>query len=172
MIALGWAVLVVVAVHSLRFPGSVPDFVAASGGGMLLDATPAFAADEVHRRLTEYGEAGRRNYSFRNMTVDIVLPFSVLPFLILLAGRGATALSPRRAVAWILVSLPLIYLLFDLLENGLVLALLNAYPSRRDALAGVLPYVTIVKRAASLLAIVVPLAALAFASLVNRRRVA
>ena len=36
-----WAFLIVVAVHFIQFPGSVPDFNRASDGGILLDASPA-----------------------------------------------------------------------------------------------------------------------------------
>jgi hypothetical protein len=72
-----WALLVVLAVHFLQFPGSVPDFTRASGGGVLLDASPAFTPDATFERLAAYGEAGRQNYSFRNVTVDVLLPLSV-----------------------------------------------------------------------------------------------
>ena len=70
--ALVWAVVVVLVVHFLDFPGSVPNFRQVSGGGTLLDASPAFTADSVYQRLGEYGDEGRRNYSFRNVTVDIL----------------------------------------------------------------------------------------------------
>jgi hypothetical protein len=60
--------------------------------------------------------------------------------------------------------------MFDLLENSIVLVLLRNYPERLDMLAGSLPYATIVKRAASLLAIAVPLTMLGFNSV--RRRAA
>ena len=52
------AVLVVFAVHSLDFPGSVPDFVRSSGGGVLLDAKPAFSEEAIYHRLTNYGSEG------------------------------------------------------------------------------------------------------------------
>lgn len=67
------AIGVVFAVHWLQFPGSVPDFQRASAGGTLLDAVPAFTEDETYRRLAHYGEEGRRNYAFRNVTVDVLL---------------------------------------------------------------------------------------------------
>src|SRR4051794_13389981 len=95
LLTLLWAALIVVAVHFLDFRGSVPNFTHVSGGGALLDALPAFTADEVYARLTGYGEQGRQNYSFRNVTVDVLLPLSVLPFLFLLALRASTSLSRR-----------------------------------------------------------------------------
>jgi hypothetical protein len=90
-----WAFLVVGAVHFIQFPGSVPDFNRASDGGILLDASPAFTPDGIYDRLTGYGEAGRRNYSFRNVTVAVLLPLSVLPFLVLLIRRALAAYAPR-----------------------------------------------------------------------------
>jgi hypothetical protein len=162
LLTLAWAVLVVVAVHLLDFPGSVPNFTDVSGGGALLDAVPAFSADEVYARLTGYGEQGRQNYSFRNVTVDVLLPFSVLPFLFVLALRASTSLSRRGLLRMLVVSVPFIYVMFDLIENATVLRLIATYPDRLDLLASSLPYTTIIKRAASLLAIGVPLGVLCF----------
>ena len=52
---------------------------------------------------------------------------------------------------------PLVYVIFDLLDNSVVLALLANYPERLDRLVVSLLYTTTIKRVASLLAIVVPL---------------
>ena len=161
VLATAVAFLVVFAVHFLDFPGSVPRFREASGGGVLLDASPAFSVDAIYKRLADYGEEGRRSYSFRNVTVDVILPLSMLPFLFLLMRSAVTSLRPRRSFRVLLLSVPLAYVLFDLIENAAVLALLANYPRRMDLPAGSLPYVTLVKRVASLLAIVVPLAILA-----------
>ena len=153
-----WALFVVLAVHLLQFPGSVPDFDRASGGGVLLDARPTFTPDRTYERLAEYGEAGRRNYSFRNVTVDVALPLSVLPFLVLLIRKAIAPYSMGTALRALMLSIPLVYVAFDLLENATVLALLANYPDRMNALATSLPYITSIKRASSLLAIGLPLA--------------
>lgn len=151
------ALLVVFAVHSLDFPGSVPRFKEMSGGGVLLDQSPSFTVDATYKRLSDYGEEGRKEYAFRNVTVDILLPLSLLPFLFLLMFRALASLQVNRSLRVLLLSLPLVYVIFDLVENAAVLVLLHNYPRRMDAVAGLLPYVTSVKRAASLLAIFVPL---------------
>lgn len=155
----------VVAVHFLDFPGSVPNFQQVSGGGTLLDAVPAFTADSTYQRFEAYGDVGRQNYSFRNVTVDILLPLSVLPFLFLLMLRAVAAIPVGRFVRATLLAVPLVYLIFDLLENSIVLVLLSSYPERLDTLAVTLPYATIIKRIASVLAIGVPLMLLGFGSL-------
>jgi hypothetical protein len=156
--AVVWALLVVFAVHFLDFPGSVPRFEKLSRGGVLLDASPAFTVDAVYRRLSDYGDEGRKSYAFRNVTVDIILPLSVLPFLFLLMHKAVTALQLTGILRVLLLSLSPGYVIFDFAENATILALLTNYPERMDLVAGILPYVTLVKRAASLLAFVVPLA--------------
>ena len=73
---------VVVAVHAFDFPGSVPRLERVSGGGVLLDAVPAFSVDDVYGRLASYGEEGRASYAFRNLTVDVLPPLSMLPSVV------------------------------------------------------------------------------------------
>ena len=106
VLALFAAVLVVFAVHFLDFRGSVPNFVRASGGGVLLDVMPSFSEEAIHQRLADYGDEGRRNYAFRNLTVDLVLPLTVLPFLLLLMLRAINHLSLGNVVRTLLFSLP------------------------------------------------------------------
>jgi hypothetical protein len=150
------------AAHFLDFPGSVPRFVKVSGGGTLLDVTPAFTVDAVYKRLADYGEEGRNSYSFRNVTVDAILPISLLPFLFVLMLNAVSSLKLHPAFKGSLLALSFIYVIFDLAENATVLALLANYPQRMNVFALILPYVTVVKRAASLLALFVPFAMLAF----------
>ena len=87
---------------------------------ILLDAQPAFTPDGVYGRLAGYGEAGRRNYSFRNMTTDVLLPLSVLPFLFLPIRRALSRYSLSPVVRSLLLSVPVAYAVFDLLENASV----------------------------------------------------
>lgn len=150
------AFLIVFAVHFLDFAGSVPRFKEISGGGVLLDQSPSFTVDAIYNRLSDYAEEGRKEYAFRNITVDILLPISLLPFLFLLMFHAIRPLQLSRSLRLLLLSLPVVYLVFDFAENAVVLALLNNYPTRMELLAGILPYVTLVKRVASLLAFVVP----------------
>jgi len=163
------ALLIVFAVHFLDFPGSVPDFKRASGGGTLLDAVPSFSEEETYRRLAAYGEEGRDNYAFRNRTVDVLLPLGVLPFLFLLMLRAVKRLPLGRPARAFLLSLPFVYVVFDLAENGSVVALLASFPDRMHLISAALPYLTSVKRAASVLALAIPLLIFGY-SLVRRPR--
>lgn len=155
--AMTGAVLVFIAVHFMDFPGSVPRFKEVSQGGALLDVSPSFSVDEIYRRISDYGEAGRRSYSFRNVTVDVLLPLSLLPFLLLLMLKAVKPLKLGRSSQALLLSFPVVYVVFDLAENMVVLFLLAHFPERIEHLAAILPYVTSVKRLGSLLAIFVPL---------------
>jgi hypothetical protein len=122
----------------------------------------------TYQRLSEYGDEGRKNYVFRNLTVDVVLPLAVFPALFLLMRHALKRSSLGRIVRAFLFSLPFLYVAFDLVENGTVLALLGYFPDRMHLLAGILPYITMVKRTASLLALAIPLVVLGVA-LVQRR---
>jgi len=74
VLAFVWAFLVVFSVHFVDFQGSVPRFRAASRGGVLLDVSPAFTADTIYKRLSDYGEEGRQSHSRRNVTVPDIAP--------------------------------------------------------------------------------------------------
>ena len=162
------AVLVVFAVHSLDFPGSVPNFERLSGGGVLLDVKPSFSEEMTYQRLSEYGDEGRQNYVFRNLTLDVVLPLTVFPALFLLMWNALKRFSFGRIARVFLFSLPYLYVAFDIIENGTVLTLLGYFPDRMHLLAGILPYITVVKRSASLLALAIPLVIFGVA-LIQRR---
>ncbi len=164
------AVVAVVAVHFLQFPGSVPDFIRASGGGSLFDVKPSFSPEATYERLSAYGERGRKNYAFRNLTIDVILPLSVFPFLFLLMRYVLSRLRPSRVIGGLLLALPILYVAFDLAENASVLALLSNYPNRLEVVPVILPYLTVIKRAASLLALVVPLAILPIVLLRDQHR--
>ena len=161
LVALAAAMVVVFAVHSLDFPGSVPNFEKESGGGRLLDVKPAFSEDAIYARLDAYGERGRENYAFRNLTVDVLLPLSVFPLLFLLMRHATRRLRLGATARNLLLALPFVYVIFDIAENGTVSALLAHYPDRLAFGAAVLPYLTVIKRAASMLAIFGPLVMLA-----------
>jgi hypothetical protein len=150
------AFLVVFAVHFLDFPGSLPRFKETSGGGVLLDQSPLFTVDAIYERLLDYGEEGRKNYAFRNVTVDILLPLSLLPFLFLLMFHAVRSLQLNRSLRVLLLSFPFVFVIFDFAENADVLVLLNNYPKRIDFMARLLPYVTSVKLLALLLSLFLP----------------
>lgn len=106
-----------------------------SRGGVLLDQTPSFNVDAIYQRLADYGEEGRKSYWFRNCTVDIILPLSLLPFLFLLMLYAVRSIQLKGFARILLLSLPFAYVIFDLAENAVVLVLLKNYPSRMNLMA-------------------------------------
>jgi hypothetical protein len=164
------ALLVVLAVHFADFKGSVPNFRERSGGGVLLDIKPSFSQQELYERLEAYGDEGRRIYSFRNVTVDVVLPLALLHFLFPFTLRAHAALGLARFPKGLLLFFPIAYLAFDLAENAVVLRLLSRFPERVHYLAAALPYLTVIKRLASILAVVIPPILFAIAWLRRRHR--
>jgi hypothetical protein len=167
-VAFAVAMVVFVAVHFVSFPGSVPDFRRASGGGTLLDMTPEFSEDALYGRLNAYGAEGRSNYAFRNVTADVLLPLALLPFLFLLMRAALDRVALPRTAGLLFLAAPVLYVVFDLVENGAVLVLLTNFPARMHLLSAVLPYLTVIKRAASMVAIFGPL--MMFASAWIRRQ--
>ena len=99
------------------------------------------------------------------LTVDVVLPLTLLPFLLLLMGRAIGRFPVDRVARVFLLSMPIAYVVFDLAENASVVALLANYPERLTLLANVIPYLTIVKRAASMIALFAPVVILVLAIL-------
>lgn len=154
---------IVLTVHLADFPGSVPNFRRASRGGTLLDVKPSFTEEAIYSRLDAYGENGRQNYLVRNLTIDLALPLSVLPFLWLLMGHTVARFRLPHALRLFLLSMPITYVIFDLAENASVVAMLANYPERLPSLASVLPYLTVIKRTASLIALFAPIVILALA---------
>ena len=156
---------VVLTVHLVDFPGSVPNFRKESRGGVLLDVKPSFTEEAIYSRFEAYGETGRQNYLFRNLTVDIVLPLSLLPFLWLLMSQTVARFRSGSALRMGLLSLPIAFVIFDLAENASVVAMLANYPERLTSLAGILPWLTVIKRTASMAALFAPVVILALALL-------
>lgn len=118
---------------------------------------PEFSEDGVYQRIGTYGAPGRASYSFRLLTVDILLPLGLLPFLLMFMSRALKQTSISKTARFVLLSLPIAYVVLDLAENASLLAMLAAFPGRLHVTAAVLPYLTVIKRVASLLSLFVPL---------------
>ncbi len=156
-IALLAAVAIFIAAHFLNFRGSVPEFGKTSGGGVLLNMKPEFSEDGVYQRIGAYSAPGRASYSFRLLTMDILLPLGLLPFVLLFMSRALKQTSLGSAARSIMLALPIAYVVLDLAENASLLAMLATFPGRLHVTAAVLPYLTVIKRVASLLSLFVPL---------------
>jgi len=85
--ALILAFVVFALIHFVPFKGSVPNFVRITGGGALFDTHLPKSSLEVSQRLERFGAEGRKEYVFRNLTTDILLPLAMLPAFFLGAKR-------------------------------------------------------------------------------------
>ena len=138
------ALTTVIAIHAGDFPGSVQRFRQQSGGE-LFDTKIAGSSKEVWQRIEAFGDEGRAEYLFRNVTTDIALPLSVLPMLIFCTHRWRSRLRSRKLQIFFALA-PVVYLVFDLAENLVVYLLIAQYPDFNEASAGILPWLTITKR--------------------------
>ncbi len=144
-VALTVAVVVFALIHFAPFAGSVPHFVRVSGGGALFDTNIPSSISDVYDRLESYGEEGRKEYVFRNLTTDILLPFAMLPALFL-GVRRVNRRFALRTTGYLLLALPFAYVALDIVENLTVISLILNYPERQPYLATALPIVTMLKR--------------------------
>lgn len=140
-----FGISIFVAIHFLSFAGSVPYFVQITGGQSLFDQVIPHSTEEVYERLSSFGAEGRREYVFRNLTTDILLPFSILPLLLLGIRRLARRFD-LRALGPVLFILPFAYVILDMIENFIVIWLIVNFPEQQLRLAEALPIVTLVKR--------------------------
>lgn len=150
--ALFAGILVFGLIHFVSFKGSLPYFVQITGGGALFDTAIPRSVPEIYDRLEGFGEAGRREYVFRNLTTDILLPFSLLP-LLLLGIRRLNRRFDLRHAGRILLLLPFVYVALDLVENFVVILLISGLPEQQPSLAAALPIVTLVKRVAVMISV-------------------
>ncbi len=141
------AVLVFVPIHFLNFKGTVPHFVQIANGGTIFDRSIPDSSTELYERIEGFGEDGRREYVFRNLTTDFVLPFALLPLLLL----GLARVNRRfRFGKWghILLVLPVAFVLLDLVENFSVIWLIYRFPDQQPFASELLPIATFSKRLA------------------------
>lgn len=128
----------------------------ALGGFALFDKQPSFSGTEVYNRLQAYAIAGLPVYKRFTYTTDLIFPLTFFYFLRTLSRFVAQRISVHRYLLSAIIGLPFIWLGFDLVENSMVFALLSAFPTRNDFIAGILSYVTTIKFGLLFLATLVP----------------
>ena len=122
-------------VNLLDFPLSVP-FVHRLTGHTYLDMCGFCSADTVLGELYGLGERGRMLQALLLATVDVLIPtLSCLCGLSALAAVTRPARSRGAAVGWLL-AVPVLALVLDFGENGVIAALLFRHPADSVLLAG------------------------------------
>lgn len=144
-VALTVAVVVFALIHFVPFAGSVPHFIRITDGGALFDTKIPSSTRDLYERIEGYGEEGRKEYIFRNLTTDILLPLAMLPALFL-GTRRVNRRFALKVTGTVLLALPFVYVALDIVENLTVISLISHYPERQPELATALPIVTMLKR--------------------------
>jgi len=126
-------------------PGQAAQAEEYSGGAGSPDRSFFYSADDLYGWAEAYGAQGRRAYVRARLTFDVVWPLVYTLFL-------STALSwvMARAVAaesvWSRANLvPVLGMLFDLLENGATASVMTRYPQATPVVASLAGFLTLVK---------------------------
>lgn len=170
IVALAGALTVFALTHLLPLPGTVQGVMSRNGGQTILDLQPQFTADGVYQRLADFGEDGRDAYFRMMLSMDILFPLAFTTFLVLWARYVVSRADPGPSLRRLLPLLPLGYLIADVAENLSIAWLIQAYPSRHDGLAGVLGYMTVVKRVCMIAALFSSLALTAWSLAIGQRQ--
>jgi hypothetical protein len=153
-------VVVLFCENALDFPLSVP-FMRRTTGHPYLDMCAFCSAAQINAQLDDFGMVGRRLQLLLMPTIDVVIPvlscaFGSVALTVLLRAGG------RMRWRWVRL-LPLLAMVLDFAENGGIIALVTAYPTRLNATAALTGLLTGLKFCAYL-STVVALAVLAVAS--------
>lgn len=146
--------VVFAATHMLGMHGGPQAVQAHLGGMQLFDQRPSFSADEVYARIEAFGEHGRGAYARMTFTSDLVFPLVVFAFLVQLIRFVTERAASSRRIRRLALSVPICWLVADLLENATIYSLLENFPYRQDGLAASLGALTYAKFALLLASIV------------------
>lgn len=145
-----------IATHVLPFFGGAKALSIISNGKPLFDQRPVFTNLEFYHRLNYFGEAGREMYQRFTYTVDIIFPLALLSFLILLTGFIANRNSFSKKVYFRLLTIPILWFLFDMIENSILFFLIGQFPIQYEFLSANLGIVTYGKFCLLFLSIFLP----------------
>jgi hypothetical protein len=163
-------IFALLATHFAPIPGGVRALHSSLNHQKLFDQSPTFSIDETYRRIEAFGQSGREAYQLFTFTTDLVFPLALFSFLFALARYVGKRFAPAQ-VAWsriLMSTVPIAWLLLDLMENGTVYFLLSTHPTQHAATALLLPYLTVSKF--SLLAVAFVLPIVVFLSALPRAR--
>jgi hypothetical protein len=147
--AKGWLILVFFALevlfNAVILPGTQAKLEAGSGGTGPIDLQFFYTPKKVYSMIASYGDAGRATYRTFELTGDIVYPIVYTLFFSLLITwlfqRGFAIDSKLQRLNVV----PFGALLFDLLENMSIVAMLSLYPSTLDIVAWLATIFTVIK---------------------------
>lgn len=105
-----------------------PQILALSGGAPILDIRPGYTFAEVEQLFTVLGEQGRQLYTTLQV-LDLIFPLAYGMTLTLALTGVITRLFPEGHTMEKAVSLPILGMIFDYLENITIATLIASYPN-------------------------------------------
>lgn len=121
---------------------AIPLFSEYSGGPSILDATSNYTPGYAYTLLEKLGEEGRAFYLSEILMLDFIYPLAVCLFfsslILFLLRKAGSSLNG-------LLITPLLVLIFDFVENILLLSVLFSYPARMDVIVTAANVFTVLK---------------------------
>ncbi len=144
LLTLGLALGVFGLTHLTQLPFGAGGVLAEIRGAPLFDQSPSFSASEVFERIELFGNEGRAIYQLETYTGDVLFPLSLLAFFLTLT-RFAVGRSIIGKSKVLFFAVPVAWFAADMVENGLIYALIGDYPTSSTTLAALLGPVTVTK---------------------------
>lgn len=110
-----------------------------------IDTKFFYTSTELYEILDAYGDQGRRVYALSHLTADVLFPLVYAFFFGLLIAYIFQRAFPKDSWVQQLNLVPIMLLIFDLIENVSVVILLLAYPTQMEGLARFAGIITSVK---------------------------
>lgn len=127
-------------------PFSIPSLMAASGGKTILNVLPYYNAESAYEHIAAYSQEAVTIY-YRILGIDLL---ALIPAYLLFLTAGLLhgsrlVLRSYPRVYSVLALMPLTAAFLNLIEDGLVVFLLESYPSRHDTVATLCGMITTTK---------------------------
>jgi hypothetical protein len=145
----GWIVLLTLIVFFVFSLTILPDqakkaevYSAESGSP---DLSLFYTPDDLYRMADQYGSDGRMAYVRARFSFDLAWPAVYGAFLLASAAWGLGVLTDQNNSWRLLVFIPLLAVIFDLLENTTAAIVIGRFPSPSIFAALIAPYFTLLK---------------------------
>ena len=109
------------------------------------DLSLYYSPDQLYKMAEQFGENGRQSYITARFTFDLAFPFVYGAFLLSASAWGLGALTNVKNRWRLLVFIPILAILFDLLENTAASIVIGRYPQPSPIAAHLAPFFTLVK---------------------------
>jgi hypothetical protein len=138
-------ILVFLITHIFEVPSSSRQVRRLLNDQEIFDRNPVFSSSEFYSKVKTFSDEGISTYKRFTYTIDILFPISFFLFLITFARYVSQRPPISKNGKYVLIVFPILWLLYDLIENLMIYILLSEYPKQLIFLAGSVGNVTIMK---------------------------